>query len=103
VYRFLPLWFNWGYPEAYGRSPSQTDYAIMVLQGVLLILALLGLRGVLWRTWPLWGSILAICFIYMAVDARLLYLTPVMPLVISLSAGGAVFLLRKLFPQAFRE
>jgi hypothetical protein len=23
AYRFLPLWFNWGYPEAYGRSPNR--------------------------------------------------------------------------------
>jgi hypothetical protein len=103
VYRFLPLWFNWGYPEAYGRNPSRTDYAIMILQGILLILALLGLRQLLWQTWPLWGSIVAVCLIYMAVDARLLYLTPVMPLVISLSAGGGIFLLRTLFPHSLRD
>jgi 4-amino-4-deoxy-L-arabinose transferase-like glycosyltransferase len=101
AYRFLPLWFNWGYSEAYGRITSQTDYIIMIVQGILLILALFGLRPASWRTWPLWGSILAICFLYMAVDARLLYLTPVMPLVISLSAGGGIFLLGKLFPRSF--
>jgi hypothetical protein len=101
AYRFLPLWFNWGYPEAYGKDPSRTDYAIMVFQGFLLILALLGLYRTRWRTWPLWGSILAVSLIYMAVDSRLLYLTPVMPLVISLSAGGAMPMLRKLVPQSF--
>ncbi len=90
AYRFLPLWFNWGYAEAYGREPTRMDYAIMVLQGVLLILVLLSFHRTLWRTWPLWGSILAVSFIYMVVDSRLLYLTPVMPLVISLSAGGVV-------------
>lgn len=99
AYRFLPLWFNWGYPEAYGNEPSRTDYAIMLLQGILLILVLFGLYRTLWRTWPLWGSILAVSLIYMAVDSRLLYLTPVMPLVISLSAGGAMRMLEKLAPQ----
>jgi len=103
VYRFLPLWFNWGFPEAYGKNPSRTDHAIMVLQGILLILALFGLYRAIWQTWPLWASILGICFVYMAVDSRLLYLTPVMPLVISLSAGGCMFLLGKLFPGSFSE
>lgn len=103
AYRFLPLWFNWGYSEAYGREPTRTDYAVMALQGTLLVLALSGLTQNLWRTWPLWGSILAICFIYMAVDARLLYLTPVMPLVISLSAGGTIYLLGRLFPHRFLD
>jgi 4-amino-4-deoxy-L-arabinose transferase-like glycosyltransferase len=102
AYRFLPLWFNWGFPEAYGKEPSRTDYAVMALQGVLLIFALIGLRRALWRTWPLWGSILAISFIYMAVDSRLLYVTPVMPLAISLSAGGGTYLLEKLLPHFFR-
>jgi 4-amino-4-deoxy-L-arabinose transferase-like glycosyltransferase len=101
VYRFLPLWFNWGYPEAYGREPTRIDYAVMALQGILLILALLQARRGLWQRWPLWGSILAICFVYMAVDSRLLYLTPVMPLLISLSAGGGMDLLRKLFSRNF--
>jgi hypothetical protein len=101
AYRFLPLWFNWGFPEAYGNEPSRTDYAIMVLQGILLILALFGSLRTLWQTWPLWGSILAVCLIYMAVDSRLLYLIPVMPLVISLSAGGGLDLLRKLAPHSF--
>ena len=99
AYRFLPLWFNWGYPEAYGREPSNMDYAVMVYQGILLILALFGLHRTVWRTWPLWGTILTVSLIYMAVDSRLLYVIPVMPLVISLSAGGAMRLLGKLFPQ----
>ena len=102
AYRFLPLWFNWGIREAYGKEPGRTDYAIMVFQGILLILVPFGLSRVLWRTWPLWGSILAICLVYMAVNSRLLYLTPVMPLVISLSAGGAVRMIGKLGPQSFR-
>jgi hypothetical protein len=103
AYRFLPLWFNWGYPEAYGREPSNMDYAVMVYQGILLILALFGLHRTVWRTWPLWGTILAVSLMYMAVDSRLLYVIPVMPLVISLSAVGAMRLLGKLFPQSFSE
>jgi len=102
-YRFLPLWFNWGFPEAYGRQPSRTDYAVMIGQGILLILVLFGLYRTILRTWPLWGSILAVSLIYMAVDARLLYLIPVMPLVISLSAGGAMRMLGKLFPRSFGD
>jgi hypothetical protein len=39
----------------------------------------------------------------MAVDARLLYLIPVMPLVVSLSAGGATRLLGKLVPPSFYD
>jgi 4-amino-4-deoxy-L-arabinose transferase-like glycosyltransferase len=103
AYRFLPLWFNWGYPEAYGRKPLRTDYAIMAFQGILLILTLYGSHRTLWRTWPLWGSVLAVSIVYMAVDARLLYLTPVMPLVISLSAAGGINLLRRLFPHLLRD
>jgi len=103
AYRFLPLWFNWGYPEAYGRESSSTDYAVMLYQGLLLLLAIFGLHRSGGRTWPLWGSILAVSLIYMAVDSRLLYVIPVMPLVISLSAGGAMQLLGKLLPQSFGE
>jgi hypothetical protein len=102
-YRFLPLWFNWGFPEAYGRQPSRTDYAIMIWQGILLILAIFGLYRTISRTWPLWGTILAVSLIYMAVDARLLYLIPVMPLVISLSASGAMQMLGKLIPRSFGD
>jgi hypothetical protein len=39
----------------------------------------------------------------LAVDARLLYLIPVMPLVVSLSAGGAMRLLGKLVPPSFYD
>jgi hypothetical protein len=97
AYRFLPLWFNWGYPQAYGREPDRTDKLILVLQGALLILTLIGTRGILRESWPLWSSVLAVCLVYMAVDSRLLYLIPVMPLVISLSANGAMRLMRQQF------
>ncbi len=93
AYRFLPLWFNYGYFESYGMRTSREDHFIMVVQAILLILALVGLRRNIRQTWPLWGSIAAMSLIYMAVDSQLLYLTPVMPLVISLSAAGGSRLL----------
>jgi len=95
AYRFFPLWFNWGYFQAYGMKTPREDYWIMFFQAVLLILALVGLRGNLQRTWALWGSILAISLSYMAIVSRLDYLLPVMPLVISLSAKGGTRLLDK--------
>lgn len=101
AYRFLPLWFNWGYREAYGKEPVTTDYAIMILQGMLLILALVSLPQSFRRAWPLWGGILALCLSYMAVDSRLLYLIPVMPFVVSLSADGGIKILGKIFPDRF--
>lgn len=103
AYRVLPLWFNWGYPEAYGREHDRMDYAIMVMQGGLLILALLSLYPDPSRTWPLSGSILAVSLIYMAVDSRLLYLIPVMPLVISLGADGGMKLLQRLLPLSLPD
>lgn len=89
LYRFFPLWFDWRIAEAYGRPTNRYDVIIMILQAILLSLALLGGQEKLRSTWPLWGSILVLSLVYMAVDARLLYILPVMPLVISLSAVGA--------------
>jgi 4-amino-4-deoxy-L-arabinose transferase-like glycosyltransferase len=93
AYRFFPLWFDWKIAEAYGRPVKRYDYLVMSLQAALLTLAFLGSQKKTGLTWPLWGSILALSLAYMAVDARLLYTMPVMPLVISLSAGGASKLL----------
>jgi 4-amino-4-deoxy-L-arabinose transferase-like glycosyltransferase len=92
-FRFFPLWFDWKIAQAYGRPVNRYDYLIMILQAALLTLAFLGSQKKANQTWPLWGSILALSLAYMAVDARLLYTMPVMPLVISLSAGGASKLL----------
>jgi 4-amino-4-deoxy-L-arabinose transferase-like glycosyltransferase len=95
AYRFLPLWFDWKVAQAYGRPVKRYDYLIMILQAVLLILAFVGVRRKAALTWPIWGSILAISLAYMAVDARLLYVMPVMPLVISLGGVGGSNLLEK--------
>lgn len=88
AYRVLPLWFDWKIAEAYGHPTNHYGYTIMILQALLLVLALLGLHENIGQTWPLWASILGISLAYMAVDARLLYVMPIMPLVISLSAVG---------------
>lgn len=88
AYRFFSLWFDWKIAEAYGRPANRYDVLIMILQGILLSLAILEGQKKASLTWPLWGSVLAISLAYMAVDARLLYLMPVMPLLISLSAVG---------------
>lgn len=88
LFRFFPLWFDWGVSAAFGYSPGFFEYALMVLQAVLLILALFGLRKNFNRTWPLWIGITALSAVYMAVDSRMLYIVCVMPLVISLSVIG---------------
>lgn len=94
AYRFFPLWLDWGMAEAYGRPTNRYDVLIMFLQGILLSLAVLGTKKSVRLTWPLCGSILLMSLVYMAVDARLLYLMPVTPLVISLSAVGIDSLFR---------
>jgi 4-amino-4-deoxy-L-arabinose transferase-like glycosyltransferase len=97
AYRFFPLWFDWKIAEAYGRSTNRYGSLIITLQALLLALALLGSHKNVGQTWPLWGSIFGISLAYMAVDARLLYVMPVMPLVISLSGLGGNKLLEKIF------
>lgn len=97
AFRFFPLWFNLTYYEAYNLPVPHEDYWIMILQGMLLVLVLLGLRGNLKRSWPLWSSVAALSLIYMAVDAQLLYLIPVMPLAISLSGASLGSILKKRF------
>jgi hypothetical protein len=100
AYRFFPLWFDWKIAEAYGHPTTRYGYEVMVLQALLLVLACVGLRKNVSQAWPLWGSIVVISLTYMAVDARLLYVMPVMPLVISLSAAGANNIIKKLIRQA---
>jgi len=96
AYRIMPLWFNWRVLEAYGIPTGNHGFIIMGIQIMFLLLACIGLTKNVWRTWPLWGSVILISCAYMAVDAQLLYVMPVMPLMISLSAGGAERLLEVL-------
>lgn len=93
LYRFLPLWFNWEVPEAYGLHSSALDYLMMAQQALLLMLAVVGLRRVGWRrAWPFLASVLIFSLAYMAVNGQLRYLVPVMPLLVSLSAVGSLSL-----------
>jgi 4-amino-4-deoxy-L-arabinose transferase-like glycosyltransferase len=94
-YRFFSLWFNWGIMEGDGHRTSHLGYAIMVFQALFLILALIGIRGSLYRTWPLWAGVALISVAYMLVESQLRYLVSVMPLVLSLSAAGGQKLLQK--------
>ncbi len=89
LFRFLPLWFDWGVSKEFGYSPGVFEYSMMAIQAILLILALLGLPGNFRRTWPLWSGILALSAVYMAVDSRMLYVVCIMPLVVTLSVLGA--------------
>lgn len=94
VFRFLPLWLDWGVSAAFGYPPGVLGYAMMAVQTLLLVFALLGLRRNLPRAWPLWAGIAALSAAYMAVDSRMLYIVCVMPLVISLSVAGGKDLLK---------
>ena len=96
AYRFLPLWFNWKVLEAYGIPTGHHGYIIMGIQALFLVLACIEVGFHARRTWPLWGSIALLSLAYMTVDSQLLYLTPVIPLLISMSAGGAEKLLRQI-------
>lgn len=88
LYRFFPLWFNWGVDQAYGNQPTIPTYLLMVEQAILLFAALRGAWLTGKRSWPLWTGIMAVTMAYMAFNAQLRYLVPVLPFVISLAAIG---------------
>lgn len=92
AYRFLLLWFGWGYLEAYGAHPLIADYLVMAAQGIFLLLALGGIYVLRRKAWPLFVSVAGVCLLYMAVIAQLRFLVPVMPLVMVLSAASLAFL-----------
>ena len=94
-YRFFMLWFDWRVSEAFGYKMGITEYAIVVLQVLLLFFAFFGLKNNLRQTWPLWASLIMVSMAYMAVDSRMHYTIPILPLVISLSAAGAIRLSNK--------
>jgi len=96
-YRFFMLWFDWRVSEAFGYKMGIVEYAMVVLQVILFIFAFTGLKNNLRQTWPLYMSLIMVSMAYMAVDSRLHYTIPIMPLVISLSAAGVVRLSNKNF------
>ncbi len=89
-YRFFMLWFDWRVSEAFGYSMGLSEYAIVLLQLTLLVFAFKGLRNHLRGTWPLWASLIMVTVSYMAVNSRMHYIIPLMPLVISLAAGSVM-------------
>jgi hypothetical protein len=86
-YRFFMLWFDWRVSESFGYPMGFREYAMVVIQLVLMVLALLGLRGNGRALWPLWASLVMVTLAYMAVNSRLHYIVPVMPLTMSLAAA----------------
>lgn len=96
AYRFLPLWFDWRVKAAYGQeNATLLDAAIMVQQGALLLLGIIGSLSGDRRVWPLSFSVGAFVLLHMAVFGRLSLLMPVMPLAVALSALGAIRILQQ--------
>ena len=89
-YRFFMLWFDWRVSEAFGYSMGLVEYAIALLQLTLLIFVFIGVKNNLRETWPLWASLILVTISYMAVNSRMHYTIPIMPLVISLASAGVL-------------
>jgi hypothetical protein len=89
-YRFFMLWFDWRVSEAFGYPMGFNEYAMLFIQAILMTLAVLGLRGKWKQMWPLWASLLMLTLAYMAVNSRLHYIVPLMPLVIALAAAKII-------------
>jgi 4-amino-4-deoxy-L-arabinose transferase-like glycosyltransferase len=86
LYRFFPLWTDIGVLTGW-----QTHDTLVLFQQIfLLVTALLGAFRLRPRPWPLILCIVILNAAYMAVDAQVRYLTPIMPLVMALSAAGLV-------------
>jgi hypothetical protein len=92
-YRFLPLWFGWGYLHAYGVHPRLADYLVMIEQALFLLLGIVGLIRLGGKALPLGASVGAVCFAHMAVIGQLRFLVPVMPLVMILTTAGMAALM----------
>ncbi len=90
LYRFIPLWTNWGVPKEYGRPITLFDHAMLWEQLVLLVFMIVGWWNTRERS-TLWLLTIALqVMAYMAVVAQVRYLLPVMPLVIGLGVTGAL-------------
>jgi len=88
AYRFLPLWFGWGYLKAYGVHPRLPDYCVMLFQGLLLPLFVLGVRRLGRISAPLAAGVVAIALVHMAMMSQLRFILPVMPVVMAVSVAG---------------
>lgn len=90
VYRILPLWFNIGVVEQYGKQQTIFDYLSIVEQAVLLLLFLVGLKyGD--RIFYLFSlTVLVYSASYLAIGSQLRYLIPVMPIIIIIGSFGVI-------------
>ncbi len=92
AHRFLMLWFNWGVREAYRQRNSPGDYLTMIQHGLLLVGAVVGLRG-RWRVaWPLAATAAAWSLLFMGVMAHLAYVGSIVPLLVVLTAAACTSL-----------
>lgn len=86
LYRFFPLWFNVSVIDGW----QQQDTLILLQQIFLLVTALVGAFRLRPHPWLFIFCIVSFNAAFMAVDAQIRYLTPLMPLVMCLSAAGLV-------------
>ena len=86
LYRFLPLWFDFGIKEAYGLAFKPIDIIMSFQQLGLLVAILIGLLRKRSKTWHYTLAAFLFCGAYMAVDAQLSYLVGIMPLLVILAA-----------------
>ena len=89
-YRFFMLWFDWRVSEAFGYPMGFNEYMMVAVQAVLLFFAFTGAKNNLCGTWPMWAILILVTISYMAVNSRMHYTIPVMPLVMSLAAAGVL-------------
>lgn len=82
LYRFVPLWFNLGAIKDWKFQ----DSLVLVEQVFILFTGLLGFWFSRPRRWLFFLCVASLTAAYMAVDAQVRYLTPVMPLAMLLSA-----------------
>jgi hypothetical protein len=88
LYRFIPLWFNIGVLDQYGKSMMFLDYLVVVQQAVLLLAFLFALWKGGWLLRLLASGVPVFIMSYMAVDSQLRYMVPLMPLVVVIAVLG---------------
>jgi 4-amino-4-deoxy-L-arabinose transferase-like glycosyltransferase len=96
LYRFIPLWTNFGVIASW----KLIDTLVLLQQMFLLVTALLGAFRLRPRPWLFILCIVILNAAYMAVDAQVRYLIPLMPLVMFLSAAGLTFKPAKTNPSS---
>jgi 4-amino-4-deoxy-L-arabinose transferase-like glycosyltransferase len=97
LYRFIPLWFNIGVLDQYGKSMMLLDYLVVVQQAILLLAFLFALWKGDWLLRLLASGVPLFMLSYMAVDSQLRYMAPVMPLVVVIGVLG----IEKILPRQF--